>query len=189
MTATKSKLVSSLFEIGQNEYESIVEQGHIEGKRLYDKLIQEATQRLALRKLKNEEEAEFIKKREISRYHVESEMKVNQEKYAMIESLLEEVHEIFEDLSDDEFLGLLDKKLKAQESEEHPRIFVDSKHFSAVHDAKGRMYQVIESADIEQGFVLSYLSYDVNMEFVKVFQYQHEAWVNRFMGMLFNEEV
>lgn len=182
------KFDSILKAIEENKHEyaqSVEDKAHLEGQKLFDSLVSDAKERLKGRTKRYEEEAALLKKREFGRHDAKVRHEISEFKHELVHELLNACLEYYVNLSDEAFFELLQNALKERNGNIRPRIHVDPKRYPYVLDQIGKQYQIIEDQEIEHGFVLNFRDFDVNYEFVKVFQYYQDQTVRQAMKLLF----
>lgn len=171
-----------------NEYcQQVESEAQKEGERLYQVLIAEAKEKIQQKSNRYLDEVAHYQKREISRKSFQLQQQISEVKLKLVQELLDACLDTYLNLSPQAFIEIVDKALKKNNQDTRPRIHVDPQHYQIVLDAFGKEYQIIEDSHISHGFVLNYDSYDMNYEFVKIFEYRSQQFIRKAMDYLFEE--
>lgn len=181
------RILHAIEEYGDQYCQAVETEAKAEGEAYYELQLEEAKQELAERRIRYQEEAALVKRREIAKYEAKAKQTIGEFQLMHIDTVLEETLDYFINLSEISLLELINRALERHNGGMKPRIHVAEKNYQIVFDAIGNQYQVINDPNIRYGFILDFKDYDVNYEFEKVFVYNRNEYVQKAMKLFFEE--
>lgn len=157
-----------------------------EAEQIAQKMIEEGMQKITNRRERFQKEMAAKKAQEITKINMREQQKVSLFKQELIIKALEQVKEECENLSDVEYLRLLEHQLQIHRG--LPVILVPNRYAEAVHKKWDAHYEIKTCDALRSGFILSYDEYDLNHDFSQLFQFKKQELLKRMMQMLFEDE-
>lgn len=181
-------LVKSIKEDSQAALNLEIESANREGKALYQEMMDEAKQRLERIKHVQEEEVRQTFNREVKQSNLQAQIDIDAYKHELVNRVLDDALNRLQNMDEDDFVRTLDLVLSRENGKhEKPRISVDSKYYPTVLKSHGTEYQVLEDESMTPGFVLKFRNFDVDCEFTRLFQYNHDELVKKVLVNLFGD--
>lgn len=181
-------LVKSIKEDTQAALNIEIESAHREGEALYQEMMDEAKQRSERAKQNQEEEVRQTFNREVKQSNLQAQIDIDTYKHELVNRVLNDALNRLQNMKEEDFINTLDLVLSRENGmQEKPRISVDSKFYPTVLKSHGTEYQVLEDETMTPGFVLKFEDFDVDCEFTRLFQYNHDDLVKMVLVSLFGD--
>lgn len=181
-------LVKSIKEDTQAALNIEIESAHREGEALYQEMMDEAKQRSERAKQNQEEEVRQTFNREVKQSNLQAQIDIDTYKHELVNRVLNDALNRLQNMKEEDFVNTLDLVLSRENGmQEKPRISVDSKFYPTVLKSHGTEYQVLEDETMTPGFVLKFEDFDVDCEFTRLFQYNHDDLVKMVLVNLFGD--
>ncbi|WP_159639723.1 hypothetical protein [Erysipelothrix anatis] len=187
MTQTGFELIlASIQKSADASFQETVEQAHKAGQKLYDQMIQEGNERQSIRLKKIEVEAKQLEKRTFRNIEKHEHERVENLKHELVSRIYDDVIATFEALSPEQTMLLMNNALSKDETKK-PRILICEAHYQVCLETFGQGYQVVCDSSIQNGFVLNYDNYDVNVEYKQYFEMNRELFTTKIYQILFGD--
>lgn len=181
-------LIKSIKEDTQAALNIEIESAHREGEALYQEMMDEAKQRSERAKQNQEEEVRQTFNREVKQSTLQAQIDIDTYKHELVNRVLNDALNRLQNMKEEDFVNTLDLVLSRENGmQEKPRISVDSKFYPTVLKSHGTEYQVLEDETMTPGFVLKFEDFDVDCEFTRLFQYNHDDLVKMVLVNLFGD--
>lgn len=181
-------LIKSIKEDTQAALNIEIESAHREGEALYQEMMDEAKQRSERAKQNQEEEVRQTFNREVKQSTLQAQIDIDTYKHELVNRVLNDALNRLQNMDEKDFVSTLDLVLSRENGKhDKPRISVDSKFYPTVLKSHGTEYQVLEDENMTPGFVLKFKDFDVDCEFTRLFQYNHDELVKKVLVNLFGD--